>query len=549
MSNKKKLFILIILLIGNFFNCQKYLLKYIQINKSELTLEEKIGQLFIIGVRGEYLTDDIRELIRKYKLGNFIIFSPNCKNIKQLEKLTRQIHKEVIRETGIMPFISIDQEGGNTVRIKDETTFYPGHMTISATNVENAKIIGHMMGQHLISLGINMNFAPLLDINNNPKNPIIGIRSFSDRPEIVSQYGIEMIKGMQEEGIIATAKHFPGHGDTEIDSHLGLPVVPFDTKRLYNMELRPFKDAIEKGVSNIMTAHIIFTKVDPENPATISKKILKDILRKDLNYSGLVTSDSMKMKAISEGITTPLGVAKGIKAGLDLVIVSSNSSLIINSVKKLTKDIKDNIISMEEIDEKIKRILNYKNIVYSSMKTKFFKNKNNLNIFKNDSLSKTIQDIVDSSLTHVSGKKLELKGKILLYGCITSPVNRQDDIKNETIITLINKELPTFNTLEFRLGEYSQELIKKAAGYDTVIFIAFNAFTDKSQSKMINEINKISSNFYVISIRTPYDYLVLDKNINYYTMYECTPNSMKTIVKFLKGEIEAKGKLPIKLQK
>ena len=444
-----------------------------------------------------------------------------------------------------MPFISIDQEGGNTVRIKDKTTFYPGHMTISATKLENAKIIGHMMGQHLISLGINMNFAPLLD----PKNPIIGIRSFSDRPEIVSKYGIEMIKGMQEEGIIATAKHFPGHGDTEIDSHLGLPVVPFDKKRLYNMELRPFKDAINKGVNNIMTAHIIFKKVDPKNPATISKKILRDILRKDLNYSGIVTSDSMKMKAISEGITTPIGVAKGIKAGLDLVIVSRNNSLILDSVKKLTKDVNDNIISMEEIDEKIKRILHFKKIVFSSMKTKFFNNKSNLNIFKNISLSKTIQDIVDSSLTHVSGKRLELKGKTLLYGCIASPVNRQDDIKNKNIIDLIKKELPTFNTLEFKLGEYSKELVKKASKYDTVIFIAFNAFADESQSKMINEINKISSNFYVISIRTPYDYLVLDKNINYYTMYECTPNSMKTIVKFLKGEIEAKGKLPIKLKK
>ena len=198
MSNIKKLLITMLVLIGNFLTFQNYLSKYFQINKTELTLEEKKGQLFIISVRGEHLTNDIKALIRKYKLGNFIIFSPNVKNIKQLEKLTGEIYKVII-ETGIMPFISIDQEGGNTLKIKDETTFYPWHMTISSTNVENAKIIGHMMGQHLISLGINMNFAPLLDINNNPKNPIIGIRSFSDKPEIVSKYGIEMIKGMQEE--------------------------------------------------------------------------------------------------------------------------------------------------------------------------------------------------------------------------------------------------------------------------------------------------------------------------------------------------------------
>ena len=129
------------------------------------------------------------------------------------------------------------------------------------------------MGKHLIALGINTNFAPSLDINNNPNNPIIGIRSFSDKPEIVTKYGIEMIKGMQGEGLIAGPKHFPGHGDTEIDSHLGLPILNFSKKRLYNLELKPFKEAINNGIKNIMTAHIIFKEIDQENPAKLSKDI------------------------------------------------------------------------------------------------------------------------------------------------------------------------------------------------------------------------------------------------------------------------------------
>ena len=256
----------------------------------------------------------------------------------------------------------------------DKSTFYPGPMSLSATKLSNSNEVGHMMGKHLMALGINMNFAPLLDINNNPKNPIIGIRSFSDKPEIVSKYGIELIKGMQDEGIIATAKHFPGHGDVEMDSHLGLPVLPFDKKRLYDMELKPFKEAIDNGVDNIMTAHIIFKEVDKENPATLSKDILKGILRDELNCKGLITSDCMEMNAISENITTPVGVVRGLKAGIDLACICHTKKRQIDSIEKLKKAVNDNLITIEEIDEKVKRILKYKSEVYSKIEKNFLKN-------------------------------------------------------------------------------------------------------------------------------------------------------------------------------
>ena len=519
----------------------------------ELSLEEKLGQLLMIGFKGYKLTEEIREMIQKYKFGNFIIFGRNYKNLEQFEKLIRDIHEEVIKSTGIIPFISIDQEGGNTIRIKEKSTYYPGQMTLSATHLSNVKEISHMMGKHLISLGINMNLAPILDINNNPKNPVIGIRSFSDKSEIVSKYGIEEIKGMQEEGIIATAKHFPGHGDTEIDSHLGLPVLPFDKDRLYNLELKPFKDAIDNGIDNIMSAHIIFQQIDKNNPATISKDIIKGILRDELNYKGLITSDCMEMKAISKTYTTPIGVAKAIQAGIDLVLVCHTKELQIESLKRLKKYVDDNLITIDDIDEKIKRILTYKKKVYSVMKKKFFKynNKENLEIFKDEnSFEKKIQNIVDSSLTFVNGKKLELKGKILLYWCKYLTLNKAEEKlkKDDMFGELLKRETPEITSLSYIFNHYSKELIDKASNYDTVIFISFNAFADESQAKMINELNNICNNFYVISIRNPYDYLVLDKNINFYTMYESTPNSMRSIIKFIKGEIQPQGKLPIQLE-
>ena len=517
-------------------------------NIKYLTLKEKIGQLFIIPINGCELTDKTRVMIRDYKIGNFILFSQNFKDLQQLSKLTHDIHKEVISTIGIMPFISIDQEGGNKLIIKDELTYYPGMMTLSATNLKNTKEIGHMIGQQLIALGININFAPVLDINNNPKNPVIGIRSFSDKPEIVSKYGIEMIKGMQEEGLIATGKHFPGHGDTDIDSHYGLPILNFDKKRLYNMELKPFKEAIDNGVKNIMSAHIIFKEVDKENPATVSKNILTGILRKELNYKGLITSDAMDMNAISQGITTPVGVVKGLKAGIDLVCVFKGKN-IFDSLEKITQAINENFLTMEEINDKINRILNYKNEVYSVMKVKFLNNKKNLDIFKDNYQKKKLQNIVDSSLTFVNGKKLIIKGKTLVYLCKQFGSYNTKDFQIENISSLIKKEIPSITLLEYIPYEYNQELIDKSKIYETIIFLSFNAFKDKEQIKMINKLNENSSNFFVISMLNPYDYLKINKNINYYTFYEFTPNSMRSLIKFLKRDIEATGKLPITLEK
>lgn len=516
----------------------------------DLSIEEKIGQLLIIGFNETKLTDEIKKMIRDYKFGNFILYSRNIKDIEQLNKLTRDIHNEVIKTIGIMPFITIDQEGGITCRIKEKSTFYPGSMTLSATDLSNSERIGHMMGKHLLSLGININFAPSLDVNNNPNNPIIGVRSYSDKPDIVSKYGNSLIKGMQEEGLIATAKHFPGHGDVEIDSHLGLPILPFNKERLDKIELKPFKLAIDNGIKNIMTAHIIFKEVDSQNPATLSKIILKNILRDELKYNGLITSDCMEMKAISDGITTPVGVVKGLKAGNDLVCVCHTKEKQIDSIKKIKQAIEDNSLTPEEIDEKIERILKYKNQIYSTLEKKFYKNNENLNIFKDNNQALFIQDIVDSSLTFVSGKKLELKGKILVYGCKPFVSNQaEEEMKDNNIIDLINKEIPSFHTIEYKKNEYSNELINLSKEYDTVIFLSFNAFSNPLQAKMINELNNICNNFFVISIRDPYDYLKINKDINYYTMYEYTPNSMRTIIKFLKGEIEANGKLPISFNK
>lgn len=515
----------------------------------ELTLKEKLGQFLIIGFEEPFLTDDVKAMIKKYKFGNFILFKRNIVDLKQLESLTRELHQVVMDATGIMPFICIDQEGGTVVRVMHKAAFYPGSMTLAATEPENAKVVGEMMGRHLLSLGINMNFAPSLDVNNNPKNPVIGIRSYSDDPDTVSKYGVELIKGMQSTGIIATAKHFPGHGDVDVDSHLGLPILPFDMKRLESLELKPFKEAIDAGVKNIMSAHIVFKAIDEENPATLSKAILQGLLRNKLKYKGLITSDCMEMNAIADTMTTPVGVAAGVVAGIDMACVCHTKERQIDSLKMIKQAIDDKLITMDEIDEKVERILKYKNQVYKAMGKLFFKNKAPLDIFKDNKQVKFIQSVVANSLTYVKGKKFELKGKAILFGCKPSAYNCAEDIVDEGCVLDLAKGIPNLDICEYLMDQYDASLINKAKEYDTVIFASFNAFSNPGQAKMINELNRVHENLFVISSRNPYDYLVLEGDVNYYTVYEATPNSNRAIVKFIKGEIGAKGKLPVKLER
>ena len=249
----------------------------------KLTIDEKIGQLIMCGFDALELNDHIINLIKNYHVGNVILFTRNVKSMKQVFELNKNLQKLALKNLGIPLLISIDQEGGMVTRIKNEATFFPGAMTIaSSNNLDNAYLSGKYMGEELINLGINMNLAPSLDVNNNPLNPVIGVRSYSDDPKVVSEFGIMTIKGLQE-NVIATAKHFPGHGDTQVDSHLALPEINYGKKRLEAIELYPFKNAIKNGVKAIMSSHINFPAYTEDNlPTTLSKKCLTGLLREEL---------------------------------------------------------------------------------------------------------------------------------------------------------------------------------------------------------------------------------------------------------------------------
>lgn len=370
-----------------------------------MTLEEKVSQMIIPAIRrwdedneadeddrgadvndestvGDPVTeldDDTKKILTDFSFGGVILFSENFVDTEQTVELIRDINEaneEGENKTEL--FICTDEEGGNVARLTSGTAFC-GNMALSATqDTDNIEKESQLLAKELSSVGINVNFAPVSDVNNNPSNPVIGVRSFSDDPEKVKEYAKYYIKGMHSENIMTSAKHFPGHGNTETDSHTGLPLINLSEEELEKVEFIPFEGCIEEGTDFIMTAHIQYPKIEEETyksiedgsdiylPATLSDDIITGILRDKLGYDGLVVTDSMLMDAIYKNFE-PLDSAKyAINAGEDLILMP----IYLNSPDDIQKmrDYIDGIVEMvekceikeERINESVLRILNTK---------------------------------------------------------------------------------------------------------------------------------------------------------------------------------------------
>lgn len=355
----------------------------IEVQIMNMTLTEKIGQMVIVGLDSYEINDNTTAMIEKYHVGGFILFSRNVKNSDQLLSLVNSL-KITSSKNKIPLFISIDEEGGRVSRMPGEYEKLPTNKAIGEVNDDDFSYkIGGVLAEEIKSFGFNMNFAPVLDINSNPKNPVIGDRSFGSDAELVSRLGVQTMKGIQDAGIIPVIKHFPGHGDTSVDSHLGLPIVSNDLERLKRLELVPFKDAIDNGADAVMIAHILLNKIDPVNPASLSKIIITDILRKQLNFNGIVISDDMTMGAISKNYNIGDAAIKAVKADSDIILVCHGHDNEIEVLDALKKAVDDGVISKEKVDQSVYRILKLKqkyrltNNIINSIDAKEINNKIN----------------------------------------------------------------------------------------------------------------------------------------------------------------------------
>lgn len=332
----------------------------IQETIDKMTIEEKIGQLMIIGINGLTIDDHTKEMIEKYHIGGFILFKYNISDENQALELLNSL-KKTNSANSIPLFLSIDEEGGRVSRLPNSFLKLPGAKKIGDINDKDISLeYGKIIGKRLQSLGFNMNFGPVLDVNSNPKNPVIGDRAFGSTVERVVDNGIQVMKGTRTEKIISIVKHFPGHGDTNMDSHIDLPVIDKDLEEMEQLELVPFKESLKESVDGIMIGHILFPKLDSQCPATLSREVITGLLREKLAYEGLIISDDMTMGAIIKNYAIEEAAVNFIKAGGDLLLICHGYENHIKIIEKTKEEIHKGGITQEELDEKVYRILQIK---------------------------------------------------------------------------------------------------------------------------------------------------------------------------------------------
>lgn len=283
------------------------------------------GQLLFVGFEGESLPDDLRSLISAGRVGGVILFRRNLREPRQIRTLLRELHAAAPREIPLL--VGIDQEGGRVQRLREPWTEWPPMRALGELDdLASTAALGRALAVELSDLGIGLDFAPVVDVDSNPANPVIGDRSFAPDPFRVGAHAVAFLEAMQAGGVAACAKHFPGHGDTDVDSHLDLPRLGHDLERLRTIELPPFRAAIEAGVASIMTAHVLFPALDPRRPATMSPDAL-ELLRNELGYEGVVFTDDLEMGAVAKH-WAPVDRALGpLRAGVDALLVCKEADL------------------------------------------------------------------------------------------------------------------------------------------------------------------------------------------------------------------------------
>ena len=313
-----------------------------------------VGRLAIVGFDGHAVPDDLRRLAAAFDLAGVIYFARNVVTPPQLAELSREV-AGLARD---WPFwISVDQEGGRVARLRSPFTEWPPAITLGRSGDDAlARRFADALAHELLAVGITLDYAPVLDVHTNPANPVIGDRALSDRAEVAARLGRAVIAGLQGAGVAACGKHFPGHGDTSVDSHEALPIVEHDRRRLETVELVPFRAAIEAGVATIMTAHVLVPDVDPRHPASLSRTIVTDWLKGTLAFDGVTISDDLGMKAIAA--TKPLAEAavEAIAAGCDAVLFCNHTvDEQVAACEALIRAVESGVIPMTRFDDAMRR--------------------------------------------------------------------------------------------------------------------------------------------------------------------------------------------------
>jgi len=529
---------------------------------NHMTLEEKVGQMLMPDFRtwkGKNVTEmqpEIAQLIKDYHIGGVILFRENTVSADQTIKLTRA-YQDAAEKYGML--ISVDQEGGIVTRLQTGTDF-PGNMALGATRSEElAGKVGKVIGEELQADGINMDFGPDMDVNMNPDNPVIGVRSFGADAQLVADLGKAYINGLHQTNTASTAKHFPGHGDTAVDSHLGLPEVPYDMDRLKKVELYPFQQAMNAGIDAIMTAHVTFPKIDDTKviskkdgteislPATLSYKVLTGLMRDKMGFKGVIVTDAMNMGAIVDNFGPVDAAIRAVNAGADILLMPVGVEQVANG---LYDAVNSEAIPKSRIEQAVERILTLK-LNRSIVKPEVEPNiedqvANALSVVGSPEHKQIEKEVAAKSITLVKNNQLlplnvTNGDKIAVVGYSGYYVDRLfNEVKKHhdnvvyinTSTTLTQSQLDQIKDAKYIIvGTYTSSVSGRAP--------------NASQMLMTKQLIGTGKPVVAVGIRNPYDIMSYPNVGAYLVQYSFNNASFEASVNTIFGQNNPTGKLPV----
>jgi beta-N-acetylhexosaminidase len=523
------------------------------------TLREQIGQMVMCGFSGKTPTEELLRLIREYRLGNVIYFRDNIGTPEEVRQLSATL-QEASAQAGNSPlWIAVDQEGGMVARIDRQVALMPGNMALGAAgSPELVYETARISGVELRSLGINLNFAPCVDVNNNKANPVIGVRSYGEDAGVVGLMGARAVQGYQDAGISACPKHFPGHGDTTADSHLELPTVPHDLERLRQVELPPFRSAIAAGADVVMTAHVQFPAYDASGlPATLSAAVLEGLLREELGFGGVIATDCLEMKAISGTLGVGRGAVMAVKAGADLVLVSHTPELQLEALEAIYQAVLSGELSREQIAASASRIREAKARREEGWQQLI--REQGIPEVGDPEHMKAAGEAAERAVTMVKaagedGFPLDAAAPTLvIWPRVEARTDVDEAIRQEiTLGKALAPYLTDVQELAVSLApddaEIEAVLATARSGRLQIVAGTYNAAFNPGQVRLVQALLELpGAKVTAVALRSPYDLLSFAEVQTYVACYENRPLMLQAAAKVLTGRLPASGKLPVTL--
>ncbi|HYO50665.1 MAG TPA: glycoside hydrolase family 3 protein [Chloroflexia bacterium] len=519
---------------------------------SALTLEQAVGQMLLAAFQGYQVPTGLVDLLGRTHIGGVTLFrSLNVQDPAQVRDLTTDLQAAAATAGQPPLLICADQEGGQLLAISGTTPF-PGNMALGATrSTELARRAGLAIGRELAAMGINVNYAPVCDVNVNPQNPVVGTRSFGEDPAEVGRLGAAMIEGLQAAGVAATAKHFPGHGDTATDSHYGTPVLPFGEERLRRVELPPFSSAIEVGVKLVMSAHIALPGLTDglEVPATLAPAIMRELLRDELGFRGVVVSDAMDMGAIQKGLGLAVDSIAASAAGNDLLLLADYEKGFQTVYAAVLQAARRGLLAPGEIVASAQRVLELKAWLSQQEQP-------GLEVVQCEEHRALAYEIAAQSVTLVRDAEGCLPLSLDAGARIAVVLPRPSDLTpadtssydKPVLAEMLRRYHPDVDQIDVPTNPGASdigEVLQQVKGYDLVIAGTINAFQHEGQAALVNALLGGGSKVIAVALRLPYDLSAYPGVPAYICTYNLQPPSMQALADALWGRIPFVGRSPV----